>query len=36
MEAMKRYSIVFLDIDGTLLDDRHQVGAKTAALLQKL
>lgn len=36
MEAMKRYSIVFLDIDGTLLDDRHQIGAKTAVLLQKL
>jgi len=36
MEAIRTFSSVFLDVDGTLLDSRHQVSANTAALLQKL
>lgn len=33
---MKTYSIVFLDIDGTLLDSRHQIMPQTKQLLNRL
>lgn len=33
---MQTYSIVFLDIDGTLLDSRHQVMPQTKQLLNRL
>ena len=33
---MKRYSLVFLDIDGTLLDSNHQVMPQTKQILNRL
>lgn len=33
---MQTYSMVFLDIDGTLIDSSHQVSPRTRALLEKL
>ena len=33
---MRAYSIVFLDIDGTLLDSHHQVMPQTRLLLNRL
>lgn len=33
---MKSYSMIFLDIDGTLLDSRHQISENTKKLLNRL
>lgn len=33
---MASYSIIFLDVDGTLLDSRHRISPDTRALLDKL